>query len=293
MNQDPRITPPATAATVATQFVETNGRRLAYRSIGSGPALVLALRFRGVMDSWDPAFLDALAGDFTVITFDYSGLGQSTGTPSYIRTDMARDILDLADALGLERFALGGWSLGGFGVQVFATQNPERVSHLILIGTAPPGPQPHGIQPVFFDHALKPDYDLADEIVLFFEPASPASTAAAQASHDRIAARIGDVSPPIPPETFLAMLQASSTPDAAFSDPDDRYGAFFRRGGLPVLVISGDHEIVFPVENWHALNRVWPDLHLLTIPQAGHGPQHQHPEMIAGLIAGFTRATPL
>jgi len=281
------------AATVSTQFVEKNGRRLAYRRIGSGPDLVLALRFRGVMDSWDPAFLDALARSFTVTTFDYSGLGQSTGMPSYIRTDMARDILDLADVLGLETFALGGWSLGGIAVQVFAAEHPERVSHLILIGTVPPGPQPHGIQPVFYEHALKPDYDLADEAVLFFEPASPASVAAARASHDRIAARTGDVSPAIPPETFLSILKASSTPDAAFSDPDDRYGAFFRKGGMPVLVISGDHEIVFPVENWHALNRVWLDLHILTIPQAGHGPQHQHPKLIAGLIAGFTGTTPI
>ena len=293
MTQHVKITTPHTASSVPTQFVESRGRRIAYRQIGTGPDLVLALRFRGVMDSWDPAFLDALARSFTVTTFDYSGLGQSTGTPSYIRTDMARDILDLADALGLDTFALGGWSLGGFAVQVFAAENPERLSHLILIGTAPPGPQAHGIQPVFYDHALKPVNDLADETVLFFEPASPASTAAAKASHDRIAARTGDKSPPIPTETFLSILKASSTTDAAFSDPDDRYGAFFRKGGLPVLVISGDHEIVFPVENWHALNRIWPDLHIFTLPQAGHGPQHQQPEMIAGLIAGFTRTTPL
>ena len=282
-----------TAANVPTRFVESRGRTLAYRQIGTGPHLVLALRFRGVMDSWDPAFLDGLAQSFTVTTFDYSGLGQSTGTPSYIRQDMAQDILDLADALGLDTFALGGWSLGGFGVQVFATQHPERVSHLILIGTAPPGPQPHGIQPVFYEHALKPVYDLEDETVLFFEPASAASRAAARASHARIASRSADRSPPIPPETFMSILQASSTPDAAFSDPEGRYAAFFRQTELPVLVISGDHEIVFPVENWHALNRVWPTLHIFTIPEAGHGPQHQHPEMISGLIAGFTRATPI
>ena len=291
-----RITPESTgeftAATVPTQWVDTRGRRLAFRQFGTGPHLVLALRFRGVMDSWDPAFLDALARDFTVTTFDYSGLGQSTGTPSYVRTDMARDILDLADAIGLDRFAVGGWSLGGVAAQIFAAENPGRVSHAILIGTVPPGPQPHGSEPIFLETALKPVNDLADEATLFFEPAAPASVAAARASHDRIATRSADRSPPIPPETFLPILQASADPEAVFPDPG-RYSEFFRTSDLPVLVISGDHEIVFPVENWHALNRQWPGLHILTIPQAGHGPQHQQPELIAGLIAGFTRATPL
>lgn len=288
-----RRAPAAKAASVATEFVESHGRRLAFRRIGSGPALVLALRFRGVLDNWDPAFLDALAAHFTVITFDWSGLGQSTGEPSYVRERMARDILDLADGLGLGRFVLGGWSLGGIAAQVFAATHPERVRHLVLIGTTPPGPQPHGPEPVFYERALKPVNDLEDETILFFEPASEASRAAAAASHARIAAREGDVSPAIPPETFLRLLQEASDPSAIYPDPEGRHAAFFREGSIPVLAISGDHEIVFPVQNWHALNRAWPSLHLVTIPQAGHGPQHQQPDFVAGLIAGFVRATPL
>lgn len=90
-----------TAINVPTRFVDSGGRKLAYRMFGEGQPLLLCLRFRGVMDSWDPAFLDALARNFTVITFDYSGLGQSTGEPSYDRRRMARDAKDVVDALGL------------------------------------------------------------------------------------------------------------------------------------------------------------------------------------------------
>jgi len=278
-----------TAATVTTQFVETGGRKLAYRVIGDGPPLVLALRFRGVMDSWDPAFLDALSADFTVITFDYSGLGQSTGTPSYIRARMAEDIYDLADALGLESFVLGGWSIGGIAAQVFTATYPERVSRLVLIGTVPPGPQPHPMEPVFLRTALKPDYDLEDETLLFFEPESATSREAARASNERIAARTADRSPVIAPEVFIPILQESNDPTAAFPDRGG-YAAFFETTRIPILVISGDHEIVFPVENWHALNRKWPTLHLFVLPQTGHGPQHQYPDVTADLIASFARS---
>ena len=276
-----------TAATVATRFVETNGRTLAYREIGTGTPLIVALRFRGVMDVWDPAFLDALARNFRVITFDYSGLGQSTGTPSYRAELMARDMTDLADALGIDRFIAGGWSIGGFPAQVVATLMPERVSHVVLIGTAPPGKLDYGMDPVFFDHALKPVYELEDETVLFFEPESAASRAAAAASVARIAARTGDLSPPIPQEIYMHLLEDRAANDV-FPDLAG-YSDFLATAGIPILVISGDHEICFPVQNWFALNREWQSLHLMVLPHAGHGPQHEAPELVADLITSFVR----
>src|SRR5690242_16075784 len=65
--------PPETAVNVKTTYAEINGRKIAYRSLGKGTPLILCNRFRGILDSWDPAFLDAVAKDFTVIIFDYSG----------------------------------------------------------------------------------------------------------------------------------------------------------------------------------------------------------------------------
>jgi len=277
----------ATARDVPSRFVETNGRRLAYREIGSGTPLILCLRFRGVMDSWDPAFLDALAGSFRVITFDYSGLGQSSGMASYQAEDMGRDVIDLVDALGIDEFVLGGWSLGGMAAQVATTMAPERVTHLLLIGTTPPGPVPHASEPAFLEHALIPVNDLDDETVLFFEPESPASRAAAAASRARIESRTADRSPPIPPETFLRLLQQRQAEDL-FPDRGG-YAAFLATCAIPILVIAGDHEIVFPTPNWFALSRQWTSLHLFVLPQSGHGPQHQAPELVADLMASFVR----
>jgi pimeloyl-ACP methyl ester carboxylesterase len=110
----------ASAVSAPNRYLESNGRRLAYRSIGHGSPLVLCTRFRGNLDLWDPLFLDALAANgFRVITFDYSGLGLSTGQPSYDPVALARDAHDLVEGLGLERFAIGGWSLGGLAAQAF------------------------------------------------------------------------------------------------------------------------------------------------------------------------------
>jgi pimeloyl-ACP methyl ester carboxylesterase len=60
---------------------------------------------------------------------------------------------------------------------------------------------------------------------------------------------------------------------------------------LPILHVGGDHDIIFPVENWYALGQALPTVQLLTYPFAGHGPHHQHPEATAEHIATFVRTT--
>jgi pimeloyl-ACP methyl ester carboxylesterase len=277
------------ALTAPNRMVEVGGRSLAYRRFGSGPDLVLCIRLRGTMDSWDPLFLDSLARHFTVTIFDYSGLGLSTGEPSYGKPEMARDVDDLVTALGLARVIIGGWSLGGFAAQAFAALRPEKVSHVLAIGTMPPGEMVKPPEPLFLATATKPSYTAEDEYILFFEPASAASRALGDASMARIASRTGPRDHATPAEVFLRSLQASIDPAGPFADADGAYGRFFRGTDTPVLALSGDHDIMFPAENWYALNDLWPTLFVVTLPDCGHGPQHQHPEMAAEIIASFVR----
>ncbi len=277
------------AVAAPNQFAEWKGRRLAYRTIGVGTPIVLCTRFRGNLDTWDPAFLDGLAGrGFQVITFDYSGLGLSTGTPSYDLTALAGDALDLIDALGFERVVLGGWSLGGLAAQVFLAQHPGRVSHAVLIGTGPPGPTVRDPEPLFFATAAHADNPFEDELILFFEPASPDSRAAARRSAARIAARTTDRSAPVPADWAAAHL-ASRPAGPIF--PAEAVLAALKTTTVPILHLGGDHDISFPVENWYALNRQLPTLQLVTFPQTGHGPQHQHPEAAAAIVEAFVHSS--
>lgn len=274
------------------RLLDVGDRTLAYRSFGSGPNLVLCVRLRGTMDMWDPLFLDALAAQFTVTVFDYAGLGYSTGTPSYGKTDMARDVKDLVDGLGLGRVVIGGWSLGGFAAQVFAALHPDKVSHVLAIGTMPPGLMVKTFEPLFFATATKLSYSADDEYILFFEPASARSRALADQSLARIAARSAVTDFATPSEVFIGSLMASIDPSTPFPDADGSFAEFFRTAGIPLLALSGDHDIIFPVENWYALNGLWPTLFVVTLPECGHGPQHQYPQMSADIIASFVLHTP-
>jgi len=268
------------------QFIEVTGDRIAYRSVGQGPPMVVLNRMRGTLDTWDPLFLDELAKSNRVIIVDYPGVGYSAGSLPPDIGQVAKFVAAFADAIGLEKFVLTGWSWGGTVTQTFLVEHPGRATHAVLIGTAPPGKSEVPIQQAFLDRALKPVNDLDDEIVLFFEPKSAASRSAAKASHERIHARPG-VTERIPSklDDIQAFLEAAETYH------DDAAGRLDRlmRVRTPILIISGDNDISTAVENWFALKGKIPNAHLIVYPESGHGPQHQYPELAAAQIALFQK----
>jgi len=243
------------------------------------------------MDLWDPLFLDSLAAaGLRVVTFDYSGLGLSTGDRTYNPEALARDAKDLIDALGFDKVVIGGWSLGGLAAQTFVAMYPQHVTHVVLIGTGPPGPLVKTAEQLFYDTARIPENSFEDQIILFFEPRSQASRAAARSSVDRIERRRSDLSVPVPIEFALTAL-GTRPRNPMF--PADAVLAALKSTSIPILHVGGDHDISFPVENWYALNQQLPTLQLLTFPQAGHAPHHQYPVASARHIATFVDQTPL
>jgi pimeloyl-ACP methyl ester carboxylesterase len=268
-----------------TQFAEVPGRKIAYRSIGKGTPIILANRFRGTLDTWDPLFLDKLAENHRVITFDYTGIGYSSGTLPTNATEVAKDIKELAEELNIKQAILIGWSYGGLIAQIAAIEYPELVTHTILLGTGPVGRREVPLEQVFLDTALKPVNDFNDEIILFFEPKSETSKIAAKKSHDRIAKRLDVSKIPSTQEVFNRYFEGG----AGVAEDRENYREKLKNTTTPILVISGDHDISFAVENWYPLTRQLASVQLIVLPQTGHGPQHQHPELVSGYIETFLK----
>src|SRR5215470_19176305 len=83
-----------------------NGVDYAYRDTGGGEGgvpLVLLQHFRGNLDGWDPALIDALASNRRVVTFDNAGVGGSTGTTPSTVEQMAHDAVAFIAAMALDR----------------------------------------------------------------------------------------------------------------------------------------------------------------------------------------------
>jgi pimeloyl-ACP methyl ester carboxylesterase len=271
------------ASEVRNQFIETDDGKIAYRSIGKGIPVILCNRYRGNMDSWDPAFLDALAQKYQVIIFDYKGFGLSTGIAPSDMNGFAEDITTISTALGFSNFVLGGWSFGGMVAQVYISQHPEKVQRGVLIGTGPPGKNNIPMEPVFFERSSILHNSLDDETVLFFEPEWEPSRLAAKRSHDRIALRDKDLDVLIPQSLWGNYHKAY---EGYVSDSEGAREKLLS-SRVPMIVITGDHDISFPLQNWYVLARKLQRTQLIVIPMAGHGPHHEFPELVASYIDDF------
>jgi pimeloyl-ACP methyl ester carboxylesterase len=125
----------------ATQFVEANGIRFAYRRFGNagGVPLVFNQHYTGTMDYWDPAVTDGLARDREVILFNNAGVSSSSGEVPNTFEQMGANAIAFTRALGLNKADVLGFSIGGMVAQELALQAPDLVRKLILVGTGPRG----------------------------------------------------------------------------------------------------------------------------------------------------------
>ncbi|WP_214104943.1 alpha/beta fold hydrolase [Acrocarpospora catenulata] len=119
----------------------TDGTRLAYATIGSGPPLVKAANWLSHLDyDWESPvwrhWLVELSQRFRLLRYDERGCGLSDwNIDRFAFQDWVEDLSTVVDAAGLDRFPLLGISQGGPVAIAYAVRHPERVSHLILLGT--------------------------------------------------------------------------------------------------------------------------------------------------------------
>lgn len=128
-----------------------DGVRLAYRFDGSvdKPVLLLSNSIGTDLHMWDVT-VPQLAEHFHVLRYDARGNGASDApTGLYSLDRLGRDVVELLDALGLQRVHMLGLSLGGIVAQWLAIHVPERIDRLVLSNTAA------HIGPVqYFDNAI-------------------------------------------------------------------------------------------------------------------------------------------
>jgi len=117
-----------------------DGARIAYAITGDGPPLVKAPHWLTHLEHewesviWRP-WIEAFSKDYTLVRMDQRGCGLSDRKTGELSFDaFVRDLEAVADAVGLERFALFGHSQGAPFALEYAVRHPERVTHLVLFG---------------------------------------------------------------------------------------------------------------------------------------------------------------
>jgi pimeloyl-ACP methyl ester carboxylesterase len=236
-------------------FIDVGSYRIHYYALGpaDGPVAVLVHGLGGRSEDWTKLAPYMAKAGYRVYLPDLPGFGQSEkpANYSYSVSDQAKIVAGFFDALGLKQVDLGGWSMGGWIVQLVAQKHPDRVRRLMLFDSA-------GLY-------FKPDWDTK-----LFTPASAAELDKFDAllmPHPRrvpgfIARDILRTSREhswIIRRALDSMLTGQETTDHLLPDLK-----------MPVLIVWGDVDQITPLSLGEKMHQLIAQSHMDVVPGCGH-----------------------
>ena len=262
-----------------------SGVDYAYRDTGGegGVPLVLLQHFRGNLDSWDPALIDALASARRVITFDNAGVGGSTGTTPDTVEQMAHDAIAFLAAMDLGQVDLLGFSIGSFVAQEITLRRPAIVRRLVLASAAPQGAAGmHGWAPDVIGAIGTPETSPEEYLGVFFARSS-SSRQAGQEALQRMYARTEDRDT----ATNWATRQAQYDAVCTWGIPDHALLQRLSCLQLPVFVANGDSDPMILPHYSYLLAGLIPQARVKIYPDSAHGFLFQHHAEFAADVEAF------
>jgi pimeloyl-ACP methyl ester carboxylesterase len=270
-----------------------HGHRIAYRSAGSGPAIVLVHGITSTSATWERV-MPYLATRFTVIAPDLLGHGQSAKPRGdYSLGAYASGVRDLIVSLGHERATFVGHSLGGGVVMQLAYQFPERCERLVLVDSGGLGRE--------VNFLLRAATLPLSEVVLPLL----ASTRLLDAGRGvgRLFGRLGlhagtdvaelakghaSLSDAESRAAFVHTLRTIVDPGGQRVNASDR---LYLAQNVPFMLIWGERDPIIPVRHGRAAHELVPTSRLEVFEDAGHFPHVDDPQRFLDVLLDFIDST--
>jgi len=233
------------------------------------PVLLLGGSLGTSLEMWDGQL--ALAGSLRIVRFDHRGHGQSPSPPGpYEIEDLARDVIDLMDALEIERAFYAGLSIGGMLGMWLGANAPERVERLVLICTSSQmGPATMWQERAATVRAAGTTEPIADAVVDRW------LTPAFANEHPEARARLRAMLVSADPQGYAACCGAIERMDLRGE---------LSRITAPALVISGADDLATPLEHQRVIAESIPGARHEIVSPAAHVAAVEQPDAINRLI---------
>ena len=245
--------------------LERPGGSIRYQASGSGQPALLLTHGYAATSAMFALNLPALSLRNQVLTWDLRGHGGS-GYPadpvSYSAAAALADMAALLDESGLDRAILGGHSLGGYLSLDFALTYPDRVAGIILIDTGPG----------FRNDAARDDWNRRAEVTA--SRLAERGLAAVGGSAELHGGEHRDAT-----GLILAALGTLTQQDSHVLDG-------LARIGVPALIVVGADDKPFLAAADYMAKKI-PDSRLVVIPDAGHSPNVDRPNLFNAEVRAF------
>lgn len=286
----PRSVLEAKYGTPPSEFLTLpDGARAHVRDEGprTAPTVVLIHGSNASLFTWRP-WVGRLDSLFRVVTMDMPGHGLTGAVPSndYSDATMARFVKEVADKLGIARFAIGGNSMGGAVAARFAETYPERVTQLVLVDAGgEPGKEGDKV-PLAFKIARMP---VLNQIVLHVTP----RLLVTEGLNDAIVHKAIITDAMI--DQYWDFARMSGTRAATlsrFNEPkDDFVKTHIGEIHVPTLILWGEEDHLIPVAAAHQFAKDILGSRLIVYQATGHIPQEEVPDQSASDVKNFLLAT--
>lgn len=246
---------------------------------GTLPPLVLVMGMGGRCAGWLPFQVPRFCERRSVLIYDHRGVGESEdpGRP-FTTADLARDLVELLDALSLERVDAAGYFLGGMTIQEAALAAPDRFRRLVLIGT---WARPDAKRRMLLDawaalaRAGTPAAEMIRHRLVW-----TLSDAALEESElvATAVAHLDDGKTPITGESFARQCDAGS-----------RHDTLDRLAGIPhpTLALCGRKDLLTPSKFSRALAEAMPNARDVALSYSGHAVMAERPERFNQVVLHF------
>lgn len=268
-----------------SRTVQTPNWEFQYYEAGSGHPVLLLHGSGPGATGWSnfSGNIGPLSEQFHVFAIDMPGWGGSSAATRE-QQDHPAALIEFMDALGLERAALVGNSMGGVTVMDFAIRYPDRISHAITMGSGHmvsrklfgPGDGPsEGLKALFQAYATPTPEAMKNLVSIMCFDKSFATDELAQARSEATLARPDHI------KNFLEALPKGG-PVRNWFDLDD-----LQKVQTPTLLIHGrDDRVVHYEDSLHFVARI-PNSRLVLINRCGHWAMIEHSDEFNRLVADF------
>lgn len=232
------------------RYAQVGEVKLAYYTRGKGKPLLMINGFLSTMSLWDPALLEKLEKNHTLILFDNRGVGLSSDTPANNTTipQMADDAAALIKKLGYQKVDILGWSMGARIGQQLLVRHPDVVRKAVLCAANPGGSRAVPASTAVESRLNDPNQPTEAKIALTF-PDNAEGKQAAKASLTRLKAAVkaGTI-----PNDFAVSRQTSIRQTRArtvlWSASEANFNAL-KQIKIPVLLADGRDDVIDPPGN--------------------------------------------
>ncbi|MBM3449766.1 MAG: alpha/beta fold hydrolase [Armatimonadetes bacterium] len=245
---------------------------------GNGVPVILLHGFPLSSEIWS-ATVDKLIDDFRVIVPDLRGHGLSDKPEgSYSMDTLADDVVALANHFGIDRFVLGGHSMGGYATLRVVDRHPDRLLGLIFVDSRAEADSDEGkakrIGPINKIRTEGKHAFLDDFLPNVVGPTT-------KERNPSVLEHIRQIASYVPDHVLAACLKG------LMERPDSR--ELLLRVRVPALVVVGEEDTLTPVASAEVLADGIADSELVVVPGAGHTPSLESPAAVAKAIHAFLR----